>query len=252
MPLLIDPNVEELVFAESSSRAICKVKVKTPAPMGGVLVYTPKTCADYIDEGLSMHRFGARFTTKQRTVGAVYGFVFRLQRGGDQPSREMFYSWCDSHSVTSAEIGRWILDAGVFEKVFAQGDTVVLDEFEFARSVPVSAQVKALRAVVATLAVQPALKRLRQAFVIVDGFHCPPGTLKHRKAFKAAFAIARAAKLGEKLRAAAPQEDVLLNRGREMNPAEELAELVKRSGPGEIDSRSAPNPDNYPRWNPNL
>jgi hypothetical protein len=249
MPLSIDPNVEQIVLSESSDRVIRNVKLKAPAPMEGVLVYTPKTCADYTEEGLSMHRFGARFTTKQRTVGVVYGFVFRRQRGGDQPSREMFYSWCDSHSVTSAEIGRGILDAGVFKKVFAQGDAVVLDEFEFDRSVPASTRVNAFRAVVATLAVQPSLKRLKQAFVIVDGFRCPPGTLKHRKAFEAAFAIARVAKLGPLLCASAPRDDVLLNRGREMDPAEELAELVKRSGPGETGSEPGLGGDDYSRWN---
>lgn len=191
--------------------------------------------ADY--EGLRMLRFGARFLSGKQLIGVVYGIVFQVRRGWAPPDDEVFYDWCDSTTGEIAEVARGILDSGQYETLFAGGDVLAIDAFEFLPKLDVETQRAALRQ--AAVALKRRFRRLGRAVIVAHPHHLaePPKinassrrVQAYRRALEGILEMAQELRLGEKMRPRAPTDDLIIGRERSLDLNGELLELARRSG----------------------
>lgn len=191
--------------------------------------------ADY--EGFRMFRFGALFRLNERLVGVAYGIVFQVRRGWAPPDAEVFYDWCDSTTGEVAEVARGILDSGQYDALFANGDVLAIDAFEFLPDLALETRRSALRQV--AIALKRRFRPLGHAVVVVHPHHLaePPkidsGSRRvkaYRRALEANLEMARELRLGERLRPKTPTEDLLIGRERSIDLNGELLQLALRSG----------------------
>lgn len=191
--------------------------------------------ADY--EGLRMVRFGARFQARRQLIGVAYGIVFQVRAGWAPPNAEVFYDWCDSTTAEAADLARWILDSGHYDELFATGDVLAFDAFEFLPEIGPEAQQASLRDVATAL--KRRFRRLSRAALVVHPHHFgePPkidsGSRRvgvYRRALESVLQMAWQLHLGERLRPTTPMDDLLIGRGRSIDLDGELFELARRTG----------------------
>lgn len=191
--------------------------------------------ADY--EGFRMFRFGSLFRSDERLVGVAYGIVFQVRRGWAPPDAEVFYDWCDSTTREVADVARGILDSGQYDSLFANGDVLAIDAFEFLQDLGLELQRAALRQV--AIALKQRFRQLGRAVIVVHPHHLaePPkidsGSRRvkaYRRALETILEMARELRLGERLRPKAPIEDLLIGRERSIDLNGELLQLALRSG----------------------
>ncbi|MGH8598925.1 MAG: hypothetical protein ACREXT_19945, partial [Gammaproteobacteria bacterium] len=139
-----------------------------PLQNGSELFFT-RACTDAYLEGLRMIRFGALFRINAKLFGVAYGIVFHVRAGWGPPDSEAFYDWCDSVDSDTAQFARWLLDSGQYDELFAHGDALALDAFEFLPGTQIETQREALRQV--TIALRGRFRRLGRAVVVVHPHH---------------------------------------------------------------------------------
>lgn len=202
---------------------------------GGELLYATAVTGAYDDE-LRMTRFGARLCEAGRLLGVAYGFLFRVRRGAEPPDAAVFYDWCDSASSEAAVLARSILDSGASERLFAAGDLLAFDAYEFAAETPATNQCAALRKLAVLL--KRRFRGLGTAVITVHpaGSGPPPGThtgtqsvTAYRRQLDRLLKVARDLGLGTCLKPKAPTEDVLIVRGHSLSHEEEIRELLRRT-----------------------
>lgn len=210
--------------------------VRVPLPEGSELFFT-RAGTDAYSEALRMVRFGAPFRKNAKVVGVGYGSVFQVRTGWSPPNAEVFYDLCDSTDSDAAAVARWILDDGRYDQLFQYGDAMTLDAYEFHSTIDVETQRVALRSVATAL--KRRFPRLGGALIVVhpSGFGDPPKTSAsarrvraYRRDLEAEMAMARALRLGERLRPKSPTEDLLIGRDRSIDFNGELFELARRTG----------------------
>ena len=228
----VPTELPETLLPCSASRRVTHVPLE-----GANELFFTRVGSDADYDGLRMIRFGARFVVRQRLIGVAYGLVFHVRPGWAPPEAEEFYDWCDSTTAEIAQLVRWILDSGRFDELFATGDALAVDAFEFLPETP-SATQRALLREVAT-ALKRRYRQLSRTAVVVHPHHFgePPridsGSRRvraYRRALDTVMQMAQELRLGERLRPQKPTEDLLIGRDPSIDFEGELLELVPRAG----------------------
>lgn len=220
-----------------------KIKRAVIPDDGGEVFYAKAVTGAYDDE-FRMTRFGARLCEAGRLIGVAYGFLFRVPGGVESPNAAIFYDWCDSASSEVAVLARSILDSGAFERLFAAGDLLAFDAFEFTAETPATSQCAALRKVAILL--KRRFRGLGTAIITVHpaGTGPPPtartGTrevIKYRRDLDRILKVAGELNLGTCLKPKTPTGDVLIVRGHSLAHEEEIRELLRRTHGNQTDIR---------------
>ena len=134
-------------------------------------------------------------------------------------------------------LARWILDRARYDELFATGDGLAVDAFEFLPETALATQRVLLREVATAL--KRRYRQLSRAAVVVHPHHLgePPksdsGSRRvraYRRALDTVMQMAQELRLGERLRPKKPTEDLLIGRDRSIDFDGELLELVRRTG----------------------